>query len=259
MIEGRATARYVRTSAQKAKLVVDLIRGKDVNSALATLRFARKGVAKDVEKVLRSAIANAQQKDGAGDEVERLYVRECYADQGPTLKRIRAAPMGRAFRVLKRTSHLTVIVEERPEGEGASRTRRRRGRSDGTGGARRRAAALPAPATIPEPEVPELEEPPEPEVPEPETRRRPDAGAGAGGARCAARTGRRVGPAAGAGREAGSRTSRTRNRPRCRRAASWASGSGEPGVCAVDPADSARGLDGRRAGRKATVLRRERV
>lgn len=167
MIEGRATARYVRTSAQKAKLVVDLIRGKDVNSALATLRFARKGVAKDVEKVLRSAIANAQQKDGAGDEVERLYVRECYADQGPTLKRIRAAPMGRAFRVLKRTSHLTVIVEERPEGEGASRTRRRRGRSDGTGGARRRAAALPAPATIPEPEVPELEVP-EPEVPEPE-------------------------------------------------------------------------------------------
>ena len=167
MIEGRATARYVRTSAQKAKLVVDLIRGKDVNSALATLRFARKGVAKDVEKVLRSAIANAQQKDGAGDEVERLYVRACYADQGPTLKRIRAAPMGRAFRVLKRTSHLTVIVEERPEGEGGARTRRRRGRSDGTGGARRRAAALPVPETIPEPEVPELEVP-EPEVPETE-------------------------------------------------------------------------------------------
>ncbi|MXW34361.1 MAG: 50S ribosomal protein L22, partial [Chloroflexi bacterium] len=90
MIEGRATSRYVRTSAQKAKLVVDLIRGKDVDSALATLRFTRKGVAKDVEKVLRSAIANAQQKEGAGDEIERLYVRECYADQGPTLKRIRA-------------------------------------------------------------------------------------------------------------------------------------------------------------------------
>ena len=167
MIEGRATARYVRTSAQKAKLVVDLIRGKDVNSALATLRFARKGVAKDVEKVLRSAIANAQQKDGAGDEVERLYVRACYADQGPTLKRIRAAPMGRAFRVLKRTSHLTVIVEERPEGEGGARTRRRRGRSDGTGGARRRAAALPVPETIPEPEVPETEAP-ETEAPEPD-------------------------------------------------------------------------------------------
>jgi len=182
--EGRATARYVRTSAQKAKLVVDLIRGQDVNSALATLRFARKGVAKDVEKVLRSAIANAQQKEGAGDEVERLYVRECYADQGPTLKRIRAAPMGRAFRVLKRTSHLTVIVEERPEGGAASRTRRRRGGTgSGGGGKRRRTAAVPAPETIPEPEVLEPEAPqpgvsetdtlpepaePEPEAPEPE-------------------------------------------------------------------------------------------
>ncbi len=172
MIEGRATARYVRTSAQKAKLVIDLIRGKDVDSALATLRFTRKGVAKDVEKVLRSAVANAQQAQGPGDEVERLYVRECYADQGPTLKRIRAAPMGRAFRILKRTSHLTVIVEERPDGR-VSRTRRRgRGGADGTGsggaGGRRRepAAALRAPETTSEPEVPETGTPPE--APEPE-------------------------------------------------------------------------------------------
>ena len=115
MIEGRATSRYIRTSAQKARLVLDLIRGQDVNKAMATLRFTRKGVAKDVEKVLRSAIANAQQNDGASDDVDRLYVRECYADQGPALKRIRAAPMGRAFRILKRTSHLTVTVQERPE------------------------------------------------------------------------------------------------------------------------------------------------
>ena len=172
MIEGRATARYVRTSAQKAKLVIDLIRGKDVDGALATLRFTRKGVAKDVEKVLRSAIANAQQKQGADDDVERLYVRECYANQGPMLKRIRAAPMGRAFRILKRTSHLTVIVEERPEGQGSGRARRRRGGSDGTGsggaggGTRQRPAALRAPETIPEPEVPEPETPPE--APEPD-------------------------------------------------------------------------------------------
>ena len=174
MIEGRATARYVRTSAQKAKLVVDLIRGKDVNSALATLRFARKGVAKDVEKVLRSAIANAQQKDGAGDEVERLYVRECYADQGPTLKRIRAAPMGRAFRILKRTAHLTVIVEERPEGQGASRRRRARGGPEGASGGPRRSKrrteeTLRTPAATPEPDVVEPDttpEPPEIEVPE---------------------------------------------------------------------------------------------
>ena len=175
MTEGRATARYVRTSAQKAKLVVDLIRGKDVDSALATLRFARKGVARDVEKVLRSAIANAQQRQGAGEEVERLYVRECYADQGPTLKRIRAAPMGRAFRVLKRTSHLTVVVDERPQGEVGARRRRRRGGADGGagGGKRRRAAALPVPETITEPDVLEPDTMPEPEAPdttpEPET------------------------------------------------------------------------------------------
>ncbi len=171
MIEGRATARYVRTSARKAKLIVDLIRGQDVDSALATLRFTRKGAAKDVEKVLRSAIANAQQKQGAGDDVERLFVRECYADQGPTLKRIRAAPMGRAFRVLKRTSHLTVVVEERSEGQGASRTRRRGGGPGGTGGAggtRRRKAALRAPVTTPEPEVPEPATTPDPEAPAPD-------------------------------------------------------------------------------------------
>ena len=171
MIEGRATARYVRTSARKAKLVVDLIRGRDVDSALATLRFARKGVAKDVEKVLRSAIANAQQKEGAGDAVERLYVRECYADQGPTAKRIRAAPMGRAFRVLKRTSHLTVVVEARPEGQGASRKRRRRGGTGGAGsGSARGSERRPhAPAAVPEPDVIEPDTTPEPpaaEVPE---------------------------------------------------------------------------------------------
>jgi large subunit ribosomal protein L22 len=113
-IHARATAKYIRTSAQKAGLVLDLIRGRDVNTALASLRFARKAVARDVEKVLRSAIANAQQKDGFGGDVERLFVNACYADQGPSQKRIRPAPMGRAFRVVKRTAHLTVEVTERP-------------------------------------------------------------------------------------------------------------------------------------------------
>ena len=112
-VEARATAKYIRTSAQKAGLVLDLIRGRDVNSALATLRFARKGVARDIEKVLRSAIANAQQKEGFGGDVERLYVAACYANQGPSQKRIRPAPMGRAFRVVKRTAHLTVHVTEK--------------------------------------------------------------------------------------------------------------------------------------------------
>ena len=115
MIEGRATARYVRGSAQKAKLVMDLIRGRAVNDALATLRYSRKGVARDVSKVLRSAVANAQQKEGASGDVDRLVVGSCHADQGPSLKRIRAAPMGRAFRIIKRTAHLTVTVRERPE------------------------------------------------------------------------------------------------------------------------------------------------
>jgi large subunit ribosomal protein L22 len=113
-VQAHATAKYVRTSAQKAGLVLDLIRGRDVNAALATLRFARKGVARDIEKVLRSAIANASQKEGFGGEVERLFVNACYANQGPSQKRIRPAPMGRAFRVVKRTAHLTVQVSERP-------------------------------------------------------------------------------------------------------------------------------------------------
>ena len=113
-VQAHATAKYIRTSAQKAGLVLDLIRGRDVNTALATLKFARKAVARDIEKVLRSAIANATLKDGFGGDVERLFVNACYANQGPSQKRIRPAPMGRAFRVVKRTAHLTVEVTERP-------------------------------------------------------------------------------------------------------------------------------------------------
>ena len=119
MIAGQATAKYVRTSAQKAGLVFALIRGGDVNRALAALKFSRKRVARDIEKVLRSAIVNAQQKPGFGGDVERLYVSACYADQGPSQKRVRPAPMGRAYRVVKRTAHLTVAVAERPEKKAA--------------------------------------------------------------------------------------------------------------------------------------------
>ena len=150
MIEGRATARYVRGSAQKAKLVLDLIRGKDVNAALAVLQFCRKIAARHVSKVLRSAIANVQQQEGGVSDVDRLFVRSCYANQGPSLKRIRAAPMGRAFRIAKRMSHLTVTVCERPEaavmavtadestpGKAAKSSRRA---SKATGGPRRKAA-----------------------------------------------------------------------------------------------------------------------
>jgi large subunit ribosomal protein L22 len=129
MIRAHATARFVRTSAQKAGLVLALIRGKDVNRALATLKFTKKSVAGDIAKVLRSAIANAQQLDGFSGDVDRLFVSAAYANQGPSQKRVRPAPMGRAFRVLKRTAHLTVAVAEHPEkvvpvgasGEGAKR------------------------------------------------------------------------------------------------------------------------------------------
>ncbi len=114
MIEAQAIARGIRTSAQKAGLVCELIRGKGVNQALATLQFTRKTIARELAKVLRSAVANAQQKEGFGGDVERLYVLSCYADQGPSMKRVRPAPMGRAFRVTKRSAHLTVRVAERP-------------------------------------------------------------------------------------------------------------------------------------------------
>ena len=137
-VQAHATAKYIRTSAQKAGLVMDLIRGRDVNTALATLKFARKAVARDIEKVLRSAIANATQKDGFGGDVERLVVDACYADQGPSQKRIRPAPMGRAFRVVKRTAHLTVKVAEKPSKVTAG--------ADTEGGAQKRArGAAPKP------------------------------------------------------------------------------------------------------------------
>ena len=120
MIQGVATAKYTRTSAQKAGLVLGLIRGCNVNKALALLQFSRKHVARDISKVLRSAIANAQQKEGFGGDVDRLYVSACYADQGPSMKRIRPAPMGRAFHVIKRTAHLTVRVAEKPQAVSAA-------------------------------------------------------------------------------------------------------------------------------------------
>ena len=114
MVEAQATARGVRTSAQKAGLVCDLIRGKSVNQALATLQFTRKIIARELAKVLRSAVANLQQKEGFGGDIDRLYVSACFANQGMSMKRVRPAPMGRAFRVVKRTAHLTIQITERP-------------------------------------------------------------------------------------------------------------------------------------------------
>src|SRR3990172_1421961 len=117
MLEGRAEAKYIRTSAQKAGLVLDLIRGKKASEALSILRFTRKAVARDIEKALRSAIANAvhvaDKNQKRRIDEDDLYVSACYANQGPSQKRVRPAPMGRAFRVIKRTAHLTVAVAER--------------------------------------------------------------------------------------------------------------------------------------------------
>jgi large subunit ribosomal protein L22 len=115
MVRAQATAKYIRTSAQKAGLVLDLIRGKDVNKALTALQFSNKSVARDIAKVLRSAVANLQQKEGFGGDVERLFVSKAHADNGPSMKRVRPAPMGRAFRIVKRTTHLTVEVTEKPQ------------------------------------------------------------------------------------------------------------------------------------------------
>jgi large subunit ribosomal protein L22 len=114
MVEAIATARGIRTSAQKAGLVCELIRGKNVNQALATLQFTRKIIARDIAKVLRSAVANVQQQEAFSGDIDRLYVLAAYANQGPSAKRVRPAPMGRAYRVVKRTAHLTVQVAERP-------------------------------------------------------------------------------------------------------------------------------------------------
>ncbi len=113
-VEAAATARGIRTSAQKAGLVCELIRGKNVNQALATLQFTRKTIARELAKVLRSAVANVQQQEAFSGDIDRLYVSAAYANQGPSAKRVRPAPMGRAYRVVKRTAHLTVQVAEKP-------------------------------------------------------------------------------------------------------------------------------------------------
>ncbi len=109
----RASGKYIRISPQKCRLVVDLIRQKYVGEALSILRFAEKKKASQiVEKVLRSAISNAQQKSPQVD-VDNLFIAQAYVDQGPTLKRFRPVPFGRAHRILKRTSHITIYLEEK--------------------------------------------------------------------------------------------------------------------------------------------------
>ena len=110
-MEATATLKYLKMSPQKVRLVADLVRGKKVEEALAILRFTRKSCAKDLEKLLRSAVANAENKENAPD-VDELVVSRIYVNEGPREKRVQPAPMGRAYQVQKRKAHITVHVSD---------------------------------------------------------------------------------------------------------------------------------------------------
>ncbi len=110
-MEAIAKLKYARISARKVKIVIDLIRGKQVDEALAILRNTPKAASELVEKLLKSAIANAENNNNL--KRENLYIKAIYADQGPTAKRVRPAPQGRAYRVRKRTSHTTIVLSEK--------------------------------------------------------------------------------------------------------------------------------------------------
>jgi large subunit ribosomal protein L22 len=117
--EFRAEARFQRTSPQKAKLVLDMIKGKRVEQALNTVHFSTKRMAPVIEKVLRSAIQNANylaQEQGLDVDIDNLYVRTAVANDAPRMKRIRPAPMGRAFRYQRRLAHIIVTVAEKKPG-----------------------------------------------------------------------------------------------------------------------------------------------
>lgn len=110
-MEARAIAKYVRMSPMKVGVVLDLIRGKDINEAFAILQYTPKDAAVVINKVLKSAVANAENNHDL--DLEKLYVAQTFVGQGPTLKRFRPHAQGRAFRINKKTSHITVVVKER--------------------------------------------------------------------------------------------------------------------------------------------------
>ncbi len=137
-----AKARFVHVSASKARRVIDLVRGKSVTEALDILRWAPQAASEPVAKVIASAAANAQNNDGL--DPATLVVASVYADEGPTAKRIRPRAQGRAFRIRKRTSHITVIVESRPPRVGGVK-----GSSSASSTRARRAQGSKAAATVP--------------------------------------------------------------------------------------------------------------
>ncbi|UCG13038.1 MAG: 50S ribosomal protein L22 [Deltaproteobacteria bacterium] len=109
-MEVKAVTRYLRISPHKARLVTELVKGKSVEEALTILNFARKKGASLVTKTLRSAVANAEQNPNI--DVDTLYIKRIFVDEGPTMKRWRPRAMGRATRILKRSSHITVVLDE---------------------------------------------------------------------------------------------------------------------------------------------------
>lgn len=114
-MEARAIHRYIGTSPRKMRLVIDLIRGQGVEQALSMLHFSPKHAAKAAEKVLRSALSNLQNKDESGRvDPSAVYVKEAFVDGGAMMKRISPAPMGRAYRIRKRSNHITIVVAQRP-------------------------------------------------------------------------------------------------------------------------------------------------
>jgi large subunit ribosomal protein L22 len=152
-----AKARFVHVSASKARRVIDLVRGKSVSEALDILRWAPQAASEPVAKVIASAAANAQNNDGL--DPSTLVVATVYADEGPTAKRIRPRAQGRAYRIRKRTSHITVIVESRPSRDksssssaSAARARRAQGSKAAATAPAKKAPAEKAPAKKAAPE-----------------------------------------------------------------------------------------------------------
>lgn len=125
-MEATAKLRYLKASPQKVRLVADLVRGKKVEDAIQILRFTKKRVASDLEKLLRSAVANAENSE-VGVDIDDLVVSKIYVNDGPREKRVQPAPMGRAYRILKRQSHVTVHLSDEvaPTGVGSRRSNRK--------------------------------------------------------------------------------------------------------------------------------------
>jgi large subunit ribosomal protein L22 len=112
-MEARAYLKYARISPRKVQIVLDLIRGKHADMAVAILKHTPKAASEPLEKLLKSAMANAENNHSM--DIKNLYVAECFVDPGPTMKRIRPRAHGRAFRILKRSSHITMVLKEREE------------------------------------------------------------------------------------------------------------------------------------------------